>query len=216
MTELVRSCQSQRMHEIPYQQIRASYDEKTIRVYQAYSQEIADAALTKGTFTSPPFKTERMTWIKPSFLWMMYRSGWGYKDKNQCRILAINISRKGFEWALRHGCSSYPEPGMSQDEWIRIKANSPVRIQWDPERNLKLEPQPHRCIQIGLSKMAVELYIDEWIQNITDITNYVHSIHKKVLDFDFEDAALMLPTEEPYPTIASPQAMNTQAEIGSI
>ncbi|WP_422570328.1 DUF4291 family protein, partial [Erwinia billingiae] len=29
-----------------------------------------------------------MTWIKPSFLWMMYRSGWGMKDPGQKRILA--------------------------------------------------------------------------------------------------------------------------------
>ncbi|WP_141653813.1 DUF4291 family protein, partial [Erwinia billingiae] len=33
-----------------------------------------------GTFASPPFSMTRMTWIKPSFLWMMYRSGWGMKD----------------------------------------------------------------------------------------------------------------------------------------
>lgn len=36
---------------------------------------------------------ERMTWIKPSFLWMMYRAGWGFKDKGQRRVLAIDISR---------------------------------------------------------------------------------------------------------------------------
>ena len=51
--------------------IRAVYGEHTIRVYQAYSDPIADAALAHGTFVSPPFKMERMTWIKPSFLWMM-------------------------------------------------------------------------------------------------------------------------------------------------
>ncbi|MDI8083747.1 DUF4291 domain-containing protein [Salmonella enterica subsp. enterica serovar Kentucky] len=26
-----------------------------------------------------------MTWIKPSFLWMMYRSHWGTKDPGQKR-----------------------------------------------------------------------------------------------------------------------------------
>ena len=61
--------------------IRAVYGEHTIRVYQAYSDPIADAALAHGTFVSPPFKMERMTWIKPSFLWMMYRAGWGLKDE---------------------------------------------------------------------------------------------------------------------------------------
>ena len=49
---------------------------------------------------------ERMTWIKPSFLWMMYRAGWGKKDENQKRILAIDISIEGFEWALEHSLLS--------------------------------------------------------------------------------------------------------------
>ncbi|MFM7200125.1 MAG: DUF4291 family protein, partial [Myxococcota bacterium] len=66
---------------IPTRQIRAVYDDKTIRVYQAYSDAIADSALKHQTFVAPPFKMERMTWIKPSFLWMMYRAGWGYKDE---------------------------------------------------------------------------------------------------------------------------------------
>ena len=42
-----------------------------------------------------------MTWIKPSFLWMMYRAGWGYKDDNQRRILAIDLDRADFEWRWR-------------------------------------------------------------------------------------------------------------------
>jgi hypothetical protein len=58
--------------EAPFRQIRAVYDDEVIRVYQAYSYSIAAAALQKGTFVSPPFKLDRMTWIKPSFLWMMY------------------------------------------------------------------------------------------------------------------------------------------------
>ena len=82
---------------IPTQQIRAVYNDQTIRVYQAYSDAIANTALLNQTFVSPPFKMERMTWIKPSFLWMMYRAGWGFKDDGQNRILAIDITLEGFE-----------------------------------------------------------------------------------------------------------------------
>jgi hypothetical protein len=60
---------------VPERQVRALFDEETITVYQAYGHEIADAALEAGTFV-PPFKRDRMTWIKPSFLWMMHRSSW--------------------------------------------------------------------------------------------------------------------------------------------
>lgn len=73
-------------------QLRAFYNNDFIRVYQAYSDTIADSALAHGTFVSPPFSMTRMTWIKPSFLWMMYRSGWGKKDPNQHRILAIDLT----------------------------------------------------------------------------------------------------------------------------
>lgn len=110
-------------------QIRALYSENTIRVYQAYSDVIADSALSAGTFVSPPFKTERMTWIKPSFLWMMYRSGWSRKDNNQRRILAIDISIAGFQWALKNSCLSHKPIGLSDEEWREMKSSKPVRIQ---------------------------------------------------------------------------------------
>jgi hypothetical protein len=183
---------------IPALQIRAQYDAQTIRVYQAYSDAIADAALARGTFVSPPFKMERMTWIKPSFLWMMYRSGWGMKDVGQARILAIDISRKGFEWALAHSCLSHPDESMSQDEWQSMKQNSPVRVQWDPERDLLLQPQPHRAIQIGLSKHAVELYVQEWIHRITDVTPLAHDIHELITQGNLSAARALLPIEQPY------------------
>lgn len=182
----------------PLRQIRAVYDDKTIRVYQAYSNSIADSAIEHQTFVSPPFKMERMTWIKPSFLWMMYRAGWGYKDEGQKRILAIDITREGFEWALAHSCPSHPEPGMSPEEWEQLKSRCPVRIQWDPERDLLLQPLPHRAIQIGLSKEAVRLYAGEWIQRITDVTSLAHSIHALVAEDRINEAKLALPREAAY------------------
>ena len=54
-------------------QIRAVYTKDTVRVYQAYGRNIAEEAVKKGTF-GENFKMGRMTWIKPSFLWMMYLS----------------------------------------------------------------------------------------------------------------------------------------------
>ena len=186
------------MEETPHQQIRAVYDEATIRVYQAYSDEIAGAALAHGTFVSPPFKKDRMTWIKPSFLWMMYRAGWGYKDQGQSRILAVDISREGFEWALEHSCPSHHEPSMSKEEWGRLKESAPVRIQWDPERNMNLEPLPHRSIQVGLGKTAVDLYIGAWIKKITDITDLAHNIRNLIREDKSDEALAMLPTERPY------------------
>lgn len=58
--------------KIPYRQIRAWYDEETITVYQAYSEEIAGPAVKEQRLSaSPKFSSTRITWIKPSWCWMM-------------------------------------------------------------------------------------------------------------------------------------------------
>jgi hypothetical protein len=186
------------MSDIPQHQIRAVYDEHTIRVYQAYNDQIADTALANGTFVSPPFKMDRMTWIKPSFRWMMYRAGWGFKDEGQRRILAIDMSREGFEWALAHSCPSHPEPSMSHQDWTNLKNASPVRVQWDPKRDLHLQPLSYRAIQIGLSGEAVPLFVNQWIKRITDITDLANAIHRLVKDDKLDQAQALLPVERPY------------------
>lgn len=186
------------MSEVPQRQIRAVFDASTIRVYQAYNHAIADAALAAGRFVSPPFKIERMTWIKPSFLWMAYRAGWGFKDEGQARILAIDITHEGFAWALVNSCSSHADPGMSHAEYEALKREKPVRVQWDPERDLLHRPLPHRAIQIGLSGDAVRRYVREWTVAITDVTPLAHRIAELVAAKNWPSAERLLPTELPY------------------
>jgi hypothetical protein len=157
--------------------IHANYNDETIRVYQAYGEEIALPALKAGTFVAP-FKMARMTWIKPSFNWMMYRSGYGSKQGQEF-VLAIDISREGFDWALENSVlSSFrPEANENFEDWQKAIRNSPVRVQWDPARNWRLdEIDGLRAIQIGLSGEAVERYVKEWIRSIADVTALAHSI----------------------------------------
>jgi hypothetical protein len=197
---LVAVEQSDARHDVvPLRQIRADYSDSTIRVYQAYAAEIVDPALAAGTFV-PPFGRGRMTWIKPSLRWMAYRSGWASKP-GQERVLAIEITRPGFEWALEHSCLSHFEPGTYRDRaaWLARKAASPVRIQWDPERGLQHEPRPQRSIQIGLSGEAVDRYVDEWIVSLTDITARMRAIGERIASGDVAGARLLLPDERPYP-----------------
>jgi hypothetical protein len=182
----------------PEREIRATYNPHTITVYQAYSDEIADSALAHQTFVSPPFSMGRMTWVKPSFLWMMYRSDWGRKDKGQARILAIDITHEGFAWALRHSAPSHPEEGMSEHDWRVLMERSPVRVQWDPERDLDLRPLSHRTIQIGLRGEAVERYVEQWIQKVSDISGLASRICSLVEAGQREKATDLLPVERAY------------------
>lgn len=178
----------------PARQVRAVFDDNTITVYQAYSPAIAHAAVEAGTFVAP-FKLDRMTWIKPSFLWMMYRSGWATKP-GQERVLAIRITRAGFEEALSLACLSSHDPHIYPNHaaWKERKRSCPVKVQWDPERTITLTPLPWRSLQVGLGGIAVHKYVSDWITDITDITDRARELRHAAADDDS-----LLPRERPYP-----------------
>lgn len=179
--------------------MRASFTDHDVTIYQAFTPQIADAAVAARTFVTP-FKRDRMTWIKPSFLWMMHRSGWATKP-GQERILAIQTTRDGFEWALQHAALSHYEHGTydSQQQWAECLRASPVRVQWDPDRSLTLVPLTRRALQVGLSGEAVSRYLDHWITGITDITPLAERIHRHVTSGDPDTARAELPAEHVYP-----------------
>jgi hypothetical protein len=183
----------------PSHQVRAVFDAEVITVYQAYADRIADAALRAGTFVEP-FKRTRMTWIKPSFLWMMYRCGWATKP-DQERVLAVDITREGFEWALAHASLSHFDRDRHSTEaaWREAVRSSPVRVQWDPERDLGLNPLPHRAIQIGLTGLAVDRYVNDWIISVREVTALAHEVHAAVIKGDSDTARALLPQERVYP-----------------
>ena len=109
-------------------QIRAVFDDKTIRVYQAFPPVIANEAVLGGTF-GEHFSLSRMTWIKPSFLWMMYRCGWAEKS-GQERVLAIDIKRAGFNFAVKNAVpSTLKESGMAEQIWRDALKKSDIRVQ---------------------------------------------------------------------------------------
>jgi hypothetical protein len=141
-----------------------------------------------------------MTWIKPSFLWMMYRSSWAGAP-GQERVLAIRIRRDGLAWALAHAAlSAYTDRvHTSRDQWRQDMRRCPVRVQWDPERDLHARPLAWRSLQIGLRGEAVERYLDEWVTGIDDVTDLAHAIHAHIRAGALDRAAALLPDERPYP-----------------
>ena len=185
--------------EKPYRQVRAAYTESTIRVYQAYPAEIAEAALAAGTFV-PPFKRGRMTWVKSSFLWMAYRCGYASKT-GQERVLGVDIRREGFHWAVRRAVLSHFDAAVDGDHatWSARVAGSPVRVQWDPERGLRHEALGHRSLQLGLSGEAVRRYVDEWIVGITDVTPVMLEVGRLVRGGELKRARELVPRERVYP-----------------
>lgn len=188
-----------------YREIRADFNRDTIVVYQAYNDVIADAALQNGRFVAP-FSFGRMTWIKPSFLWIMERSGWATKS-NQTRILAIRISRSGWDAALAQGILTSFEPGVhrSREEWRESFDKAVVHVQWDPERSIHGKTLEHRSIQVGISRVLIGEYVANWIQEVRDFTELASKLRKLRQAGDFQKAKALLPTESNY-TVASTTA----------
>ena len=183
----------------PLHQIRADFNAKTIVVYQAFNAEIAEAALAAQTFVAP-FSFERMTWIKPSFLWLMERSRWG-QNKGQERILAVRMTREGFERALRLSVLTSPDKKIHQstEQWELEMKTAPVLVQWDPERSLYGQKLLYRSLQVGLGRSLLEDYTQRWITEIRDLTALTQKLRGLRRDGDYALAERLLPAQRPYP-----------------
>ncbi len=181
------------LHTIPYKSYEKGLPQEgnfilgqrranNIIVYQAFNDRIADYAIKNQKFGGQDYSFSRMTWIKPNFLWMMYRSGWAEKDNNQNRILAIEITFEGFEKLLTEGIlTSYDKSNGDEQTWRKVLNNSDVRIQWDPDHDFKGEKLKRRAVQIGIKNDALQKFNNEYIISIQDITSFVKE-QKALLD----------------------------------
>ncbi|MET9657114.1 DUF4291 domain-containing protein [Streptomyces sp. NPDC006510] len=170
-------------------QIRADYDARTIVVYQAYSPAVAGPALRAKRFVAP-FSFNRMTWIKPSFRWLMHRSNWAQKP-GQERILAVRITRAGWEEALSRAVLTTADPSAV--------AQAPVHVQWDPERSLRGAALNHYSIQVGVGRGLIRTFAEEWVVDITDVTPRAQKISALRQSGRSTQAQRLLPPERIYP-----------------
>ncbi|MDX3779587.1 DUF4291 domain-containing protein [Streptomyces europaeiscabiei] len=173
----------------PQYEIRADYDARTIVVYQAYAPAVADAALRAGRFVEL-FSFHRMTWIKPSFLWLMHRSNWARKP-GQERVLAVRITREGWEEALSRAVLTTADP--------TAVAGAAVHVQWDPERSPRGAALNHYSIQVGIGRHLIRTFTDEWIVGLTDLTPQVRKAATLVQTGRTAKAQRLLPPERVYP-----------------
>lgn len=177
------------------QHIMAQFDDDSIYVYQAYRPSIASFAVEHQKFGGD-FSFSRMSWIKPNFLWMMYRSGWASKE-GQERILAIRLRRCFFDELLRLVVSSRFDPlrFATHEAWQHAVVTSDVRLQWDPDHLPSGEPTQRRAVQLGLRGETLRRYGNEELISVEDITPFVKE-QRENLGNDFQ--ALMIPEERVY------------------
>ena len=161
-------------------EIRAAFDGEGLYVYQAYRPQIGRYAALHGRFGAG-FKLDRMTWIKPSFGWMLYRCGYGLKPGQEV-VLRIKISHDGWLEALSRAVLSHYDRQTHGERAFYDKAlkASECRVQWDPDRTLALERMERRAIQVGLRGTLIRRYAEEWILDIADVTELTLAVKDAV------------------------------------
>lgn len=190
--------------------ILAQSDEETVIVYQAYRSAIGKFAVQNGYFGGQ-FKYTRMSWIKPNFLWMMYRSAWGTAEGQEV-ILGIRL-RKTFFDSLLDQCvpSSFPEGSeqfKDRDDWQKAVKQSDVRLQWDPDHLPTGEKCERRAVQLGIRGNTLEEYGKKEILEIIDLSEFV--AEQRNFAPTWEDGNLHTPVERPY----LPERTSTAKKIG--
>ncbi|RZJ36847.1 MAG: DUF4291 domain-containing protein [Chryseobacterium sp.] len=181
-----------------------------IVVYQAYNKQIAEYATSNQKLGGNHFSYNRMSWIKPNFLWMMYRCGWAEKE-NQENVIAIWIKKSDFETILDNAVySSFQENiYQSREQWQSELEQNEVRLQWDPDHDPFGNKQERRAIQLGLKGNILKTFGEEMIQKIENITDFVKTQKQFVSKNEIEN--LIVPTEKPY--ITTNQILNDKLGI---
>ncbi len=175
--------------------IMAQYNEEKIIVYQSYRPDIGSFA-AKNQYFGGNFSLDRMTWIKPNFLWMMFRNGWGTKEGQEV-VLAIHLKRTAFENYLENAVYSSFKPELyeSYETWQKDVQRSNVRLQWDPDHDPYGAKLERRAIQIGLRKEYIQSYSKDDILEIEDISDFVKEQYEFVKSKNLND--LVIPNEKP-------------------
>src|SRR5690242_835640 len=172
--------------------INALQENDTIAVYQAYRKSIGKFAVREQYLGGADFSLNRMSWIKTSFLWMMFRSGWAQKE-GQETVLRIWIPKPFFDRILGTTViSSYSNEFYSRhDDWKNELAGSESRLQWDPDHDPFGNPLPRKAIQLGLKGSLLKDFAQDAIIKIEDMTPFVLEQAEKVTQQSV--AILMVP-----------------------
>jgi len=189
--------------------ILAHHDRESVIVYQAYRESIGRFAAQHGRFGGPDFSFNRMSWIKPNFLWMMYRSGWATKPGQEV-VLALRLSRNFFEALLEKAVPSSFAPSVypSVEAWQADVAASEVRMQWDPDHAPDGSKLERRAIQLGLRGAALKAMAGDELLEVIDVSPFIAE-QRRFIHSTAHYAELQTPVE----TVLEPQSVLARRRV---
>ncbi len=191
------------------QHILGFQQDNLIVVYQAFRKTISDFAVKNQFFGGEDYSFSRMSWIKPNFLWMMYRCGWLTKE-NQQKVLAIWIDKSDFESILNEAVftSFNDKYYSSQEEWKEFLKTKDVRLQWDPDHNPYGDKLERRAIQLGLQGKTLQTFAKDKIKLIEDISDFIEQQRKFVENKQLDKLLV------PYETVFKPSDEKSGKKTG--
>jgi hypothetical protein len=177
--------------------VLAHYDDVSVVVYQAYRPSIGRFAIEHGYLGGSDFSLSRMSWVKPNFLWMMCRSGWGMKDGQEI-TLGLRVRRAFFDTLLEAAVPSSFDASRfpSREAWQSSVAGSEVRPQWDPDHSPSGARLERRAVQLGLRGDTLAAFARKELLEVIDLTGFVASQRPHARDD--AAAALLTPVERVY------------------
>jgi hypothetical protein len=192
----------------PHREVRAVYDNDTIRVYQAFGRDIALPALEAQTMVPPfSFDIPWASWIKPSFLWTMKRTNWGSytrlvkhrvpENPRSAVVLGIDVKRSFFDRMLSMAQSTHYQLGFDKVKWRSLLYRAGVYVQWDPEKDLEGHRRQWKAIQLGLRTPVLQ----EYAAAIIRIQDMSETIRRVQLADSLGYRIQLLPDEYPYPVL---------------
>ena len=176
--------------------ILAQYDDETVVVYQAYRPAIGRFAAEHGA-CGGEFSYSRMSWVKPNFLWMMYRSGWGTKEGQEV-TLALRVRRVFFDALLAAAVPSSwdSEQFATAEDWAHAVGRSLVRLQWDPDHHPSGARLDRRALQLGLRGEVLEAFGRRELVEVIDLSDFVAEQRARLSSGGV--AAIVTPRERVY------------------
>src|SRR5215472_17781633 len=124
-----------------------------------------------------------MSWIKPNFLWMMYRSGWATKPGQEV-VLGLRLRRVFFDQILAAAVPSSFDAKLfpSHGAWQEALASSEVRLQWDPDHSPQGGKLNRKAIQLGLRGNTLAAFARPELTEVIDMTQLIEAQRSRIVD----------------------------------
>jgi hypothetical protein len=154
----------------------ATFDERSVVVWQAHRHEVADEALRRQRFGGELWRTDRVTRFRVSLPSLLARTTWATRQGRE-RILAVRLARVGFDAILRQAVPAEfdPEVYPTRGAWHLATRYANVTVSWHRD----VDPAGCECgwdtPRMGLREHALRSFTDEWVEGVEDVTSWVHA-----------------------------------------